>query len=348
VKLLKVRFLIVVPWLILSAQFAGGETMNREDTVQLTVSPPDTSLFADARDSLTKRYSAFWAGGLALAIPGAGQVYTHHPIKGVLLLGAEAITGLVLLSDRIPQKVRWEDQIGLQNERSDSLSAALTLSRDSLGTVDSGLLKVYQTSVLNERLYAYRGRMARYSMYHNIGWLTGLHLWNIMDALQNSRRFDDDEPRNPVLAGCLSLIPGLALGQIYNGSLSKAGMIWMTQTMLIAMAFDYNRLLQNTIDERAKLLSKDSWENAYQSAFVPIWDDNYDQAFMQRNMYLWYGLFFYLYAIFDAVVDANLHDYRHKIRLDPVYERSTEAIGLQMTVPLSMRGDPNKRKSVCR
>jgi hypothetical protein len=339
---------MVAPCVVVTVHFAGGESMNSGDTVQMSVPLPDTSLFADLSDTAQKRYNLFAAVGLSLAVPGAGQVYTRHPVKGALLFGAEAICGLVLFADRVPQMRRADERINLQKEKIDSLSAAQTLLNNAPGTTDSTILKLYNNAVLTERMYAFERRQTKYSMYHALGWLSGLHLWNVMDALQFSRQFDNDDTRNPTMAGLLSMVPGLALGQIYNGSLSKAGMIWMTQTMLLAMAIDHNRLMKQCIDERAFFLDTTTWESGYESLYKPLWEEKYDQAFTQRNMYLWYSVFFYLYAIFDAVVDANLHDYRRKIRLDPMFEPKTESIGLQITAPLTMRRDLNKRKSVCR
>jgi hypothetical protein len=34
-------------------------------------------------------------------------------------------------------------------------------------------------------------------------------------------------------------------------------------------------------------------------------------------MYLWYLVFFYGYSIFDAVVDAYLHEYPEKMKIEP-------------------------------
>jgi hypothetical protein len=40
-------------------------------------------------------------------------------------------------------------------------------------------------------------------------------------------------------------------------------------------------------------------------------------AFSNRNMFMWYSIFFYGYSIFDAVVDAYMHDYSEKMQIKP-------------------------------
>jgi hypothetical protein len=44
-------------------------------------------------------------------------------------------------------------------------------------------------------------------------------------------------------------------------------------------------------------------------------------------MYLWYSFFFYFYGVFDAIVDAHLHDYHKKIRLNPRFDPESDAVG---------------------
>jgi hypothetical protein len=47
------------------------------------------------------------------------------------------------------------------------------------------------------------------------------------------------------------------------------------------------------------------------------WSGERGSAFTNRNMYLWYSIFFYFYSVFDAVVDAYLHDYPDRMKIEP-------------------------------
>jgi hypothetical protein len=144
-----------------------------------------------------------------------------------------------------------------------------------------------------------------------------MYVWNIMDAVARSNHFDDNLPRNPAVAGWLSAVPGLGLGQLYNGSLSKAGMIWMTQTMLGFLAYSNDKLMNIAREKRAMFVQDDTWRADYTESGLSDWGGRYREAFSRRNMYLWYSVFFYLYGVFDAIVDAHLHDYQIRIRFDP-------------------------------
>jgi hypothetical protein len=312
---------------LLGVTAAGAAEDEPADSTSLSVTPPDYRLLSEGQFSNLPRYKGLRAVGLSLALPGSGQIYTRHWIKGAMYMGAELIGGIVLASDRIPNVRAWNAQTELYRLRSDSL---LSSARRSFNG-DSSVFGSYQKSVLDYDIKRYGRKSATYGLYQNIGWMTGIYLWSAMDALESSRQFSDDNPRNPALAGALSAIPGLALGQIYNGSFSKAGMIWMTQIMLGEMAYNYHQLMQRSLDESIRLQDPLRWESKYKNDYLPTWDANYDEAFRKRNMFLWYGVFFYLYNIFDAVVDAHLHDYNQRIRLEPIFDKKNESLGLHMS-----------------
>jgi len=63
------------------------------------------------------------------------------------------------------------------------------------------------------------------------------------------------------------------------------------------------------------------------------------EAFRNRNMWMWYSVAFYLYGIFDAWVDANLHDARVKMKLEPDLNPQTKEIGLHASM-ISNRDSP--------
>jgi hypothetical protein len=74
------------------------------------------------------------------------------------------------------------------------------------------------------------------------------------------------------------------------------------------MAYNYNSLVQQC---DAKLRQTDD------PALRADWDSRRGNARRMRNTYLWYDLLFYFYGILDAVVDAHLHDFDRKMRLEP-------------------------------
>jgi hypothetical protein len=191
---------------------------------------------------------------------------------------------------------------------------------------------------MSAELKRYNRRAAKYNMYQAIGWNIGLYLFNISSAAGYSQYFKNDEPRNPIMAGWLSAVPLLGLGQIYNGSVSKAGIIWMSETMFFYMAYNYNRLLNDCSEKRISMTDTADWRFNYRTVgtteYEKLWKEEYNSAFKLRNTYLWYGIFFYFYGIFDAVVDAHLHDYNRKIRMEPVWDYKGESIGVSLSLEL--------------
>ncbi len=253
------------------------------------------------------------AAGFSALIPGAGQLYTRSYVRGGLFLSAEIIAGLAA-ADRY-QNYQFDKK--MHNEWLDSVS----LYQNQLENADSaqmaGARSAYYRSVLERDIDKYELRQNKYAWYSALGWTVGIYAWNIMDAAARSNWFHDDQPRNASVAGWLSAIPGLGLGQLYNGSLSKAGLIWMTQTMLGYLAYSNQQLMDFAAERRKPFLEQSDWRAEYAETGLREWDGKYRDAFSRRNMYLWYSVFFYFYGVFDAIVDAHLHDYRMRIRFDP-------------------------------
>jgi hypothetical protein len=135
--------------------------------------------------------------------------------------------------------------------------------------------------------------------------------------------------------GWLSAIPGLALGQIYNGSLDKAGLIFMTQCNLAYMIYNYITLMRVCENNLILLMIrpiKESKAPRAQATLKDSWNAKHNDAFRNRNMYLWYSLGLYLYGIFDAVVDAHLHDSGTKMKLEPDLMPDRKQVGLNLNV----------------
>jgi TM2 domain-containing membrane protein YozV len=305
----------------------------------------DSAAIADtetvrARDTLT--HNPVLAGALSAVLPGAGQIYDRHYVKGALYLLTEA--GLVSYAvvwygtgrDYNPSIARLDSVYkSFVVGPGDSLDASAYREHDSTGAgIDStDTVTIYRLCADTAR---YRRDRRYYIAYQAAAWAAGAYLYAIMDALEKSNRFRNDAPRNPVLAGWLSAVPGLGLGQIYNGKLSKAGMIWMVQWSLGYMALN-NQLLLTRCEDALRDIT-DSRTAAYAATrqlpnpdgLVRDWDVLRKEAFRKRNTYLWYSLFFYLYGVFDAVVDAHLHDYPRRMHLEPDLAIESGAVGLKL------------------
>ena len=263
-------------------------------------------------DSL-KRFNPAISCIASTLLPGAGQVYTGHYVKALFFPALEA-TFLSMAwfwhenasyFDNNTRVYRaWQAWDSTPSEKADHSELAL-LSR--FQSIDS-----------------------RFSQYSFIGWAIGAHLFNVLNALQASNVFTDDRERNPRTAGLLAAIPGLGLGQFYNGSYSKAGMVIMGQTSLGLMAYNSHRLMNIAGKNYARLNdpNADSITIRLRNTYSDDWYSSRQRSFTSRNMYLWY-------SIFDSVVDAYLHDYPQKMKIAPDLVVGPESISI--TISTTMR-----------
>jgi TM2 domain-containing membrane protein YozV len=333
--------------------FGGDVQVNAVDTITNDPQPDSTGSYISVPRQLDETYqdsshspvhNPVIAGGLAAIFPGAGHIYLStgrcempwrrgQIIRGSLYLVSQAITSGVMVN-------RIEYYKYLSGVVNDSLNALKNYTpagnTDDLSTEAGAIPESgYNPARMNYEITRYERRTARYSMYQSIGWNIGLYAFNIMSATGYSGYFKNDDPKNPYTAGWLSAIPILGLGQIYNGAISKTGMIWMVETNLFFMAYNYNRLMNDCIKQRDNMADSTDWRFNYReltisgtNTYDKDWEGKYDDAFHNRNLYLWYGVFFYFYGIFDAVVDAHLHDYKRKIRMEPVLDIKGDRLGV--------------------
>lgn len=244
--------------------------------------------------------SSFLIGALSVALPGAGQFYTGHYIKGGLFLGVE-------ISLALYSRYWFQNYHVLLDNTADM--ARLRAMLPEIGQLE------------NDQEVAigfYDALSAKYSMYVGLSWMVGGYLWNVGNAVEGSGLFTSDAAKNPKKAALLAAVPALGLGQLYNGSISKAGMIMMVQTTLGVIAYKNHRLMRDAESHLIALLtSDDSLHTQVAATYKDEWEYRRGNAYRSRNSFLWYSLFFYFYGILDAVVDAHLHDYPRKIRAYP-------------------------------
>jgi hypothetical protein len=254
------------------------------------------------RPDSVRLFNPIISGTASLILPGAGQVYTRHYVKAVFFIGLEAILGSMANFWRITAQSRDADE-----RKFIALAAA-----------DTDL--VVKASDREESFLSHHDALeSRYSAYNFLTWTAGGYIFNILDALGSSNFFNNSKEKKPGTAALLAAIPGLGLGQWYNGALSKAGMVMMGQISMGLMAYNSQRLMKQAEDNYLRLNARnaDSVPTPVVQAYSGKWSSTRYRAFTNRNMYLWYSVFFYGYSVFDAVVDAYLHEYPKKMRIKP-------------------------------
>jgi TM2 domain-containing membrane protein YozV len=336
----------------------------RVEAADTTGAPPDTGSLlqeksgTDSADTVIARIrNPLLAGALSAVVPGAGQAYNRQFVKSVLFLGAEAaFIGAAVY--RFGDSQKYNDSIARFEAARDFLlnpsgPAPPSLRFDSSEvndtTVDSTGTHINTVSYADTALTAvtygmradttsFKQMRERHATGNAITWAAGCYLWSILDAVEKTGRFANDEERNPTLAGWLSAVPGLGLGQFYNGRLSKAGMVIMVQTSLAMMSYHYHAQFTECERQLQIIESENKAEytvdRLYGGTFRAEWHDMREDAFRNRNTYLWYSIFFYFYGIFDAVVDAHLHDYRSRMRLVPDLDIPSQKVGMRLNIDL--------------
>jgi TM2 domain-containing membrane protein YozV len=254
-------------------------------------------------------HPANYAGlGLSLILPGGGQFYYGYPVKGGMFLAFEVTAGSIGAYWWSESRKRKDVVERFKDEGS---SIRRTANGDSATLYLAGLSDVWA-----ER-YAFESRRAKFTAYNATVWMLGGHFFGLMDAVGASGLVTSGGERSPAKAGWFAAVPGLGLGQLYNGYPSKGGLLGGAQISLAFSAYNQHRLMNDASKEYNRMRDSTSNRYDYRAEHLSYWKGRYDNAFSTRNTYLWLGLFTYLYSIFDAIVDANLSDYADKIRIDP-------------------------------
>ena len=241
-------------------------------------------------------------------LPGGGQYYTEHYVRGGFITGIELLLVYEVYFNKSFQKDRVLEQA--QPYR-DSVSLYTKYMRET-STRDS--LAYYQGK-RNE--YANRVReksdkkMEQEDLrYAENAWLFGVHLYSMFDAFgiwynNNHRSVELKDVKTALL---LSLVPGF--GQMYNGEFGKAGLLYMGLFGASASIATSQNMVEYYLD-RKHFLERES-SNSEELDRVQERVTYYRK---NRNQYIWGLALIYLYSIGDAVVDAMLSDFDNPMHL---------------------------------
>jgi hypothetical protein len=287
--------------------------------------PVDTAAIAKISDQWNplpqvKTYNPYISGVASLILPGAGQIYTHQYLKSGTFFVSQAITGYLAYWWNSEMRNRQR----VANRINDSAGTILNVAFYAMVREDSqasALLLSGAGCRQRAQLQHFTAVEAQMRSINALTWAVGVYVYNIFDAVGCSNVFLDNKERSPLIAGWLAAIPVLGLGQLYNGSIGKAGMIMMGQGALGVVAWNYYRLLRVAEDEYKNLKTNSgnagTIDKTLSDQYSDQWRFSRDNAFQNWNQYMWYSIAFYFYSIFDAVVDAHLHDYPVKMKIEP-------------------------------
>jgi hypothetical protein len=296
-------------FLLLCIFYSNAQTVE-SDSVYPDITTPSIKESVAWREDSLHRTNPFVSGTASMIVPGAGQILTGHYVMAGFIIALEAIFAGQANYWSATAKIRDQNANYdySMNMRNWSVSDTATRSR-----LDSATIK-------EQYMVDRHGALeCRFSSYNFAVWAVGAYIYNILDAVNSSNFFKNSSPKNPGTAAWLAAVPGLGLGQLYNGSVSKAGMVIMGQFSLGVMAYNSHRLMIDAENNYLRINgpNADSLTKVVATTFSGNWSGLQYRAFTNRNMYLWYSIFFYFYSIFDATVDAYLHDYPQKMKIEP-------------------------------
>jgi hypothetical protein len=298
------------------------ENIDTKSSANKNLSPPSYVAILDEQPATPLIYDAQKSASLSALVPGVGQWYCDHKYRAAAFLVSEISFGLFSQNRRNMYATILNDQVKHSRLKAASYYDSMRMFVHNQ-TLYQNYYEKCMAETMSSDLWMYQQKAARYSLYHGIEWMAGIYLWNIADAIDCSNAFHDSRPRKPSTAVLLSFSPYLGLGQIYNQSFFKAGLVWTSQTVLSIMAYDQHSLWNDCIEKRNQVNATKLLQNQTKQLRISEWNQELNTAFKMRNTYLWLLVFSYFYGICDALVDAHLHDYPINMQLQPQTQENT-------------------------
>lgn len=241
-------------------------------------------------------------------LPGGGQYYTEHYVRGgfitgiELLLFYEVVYNKSFQYDRVLEQAKpFRDSVSFYTDRIIHSS-----SRDSIAYYQDKR----QDYVNRVRSYSDKKMEQEDLRKAETAWLYGLHLYGMMDAFgiwynNNHRSVEQKSMMKAVLWG---IIPGF--GQMYNGSFGKAGLLYMGLIGSGVSIWTSQNMVEYYLDRKHMQAGESTASEEYEkiSERVTYYRKN-------RNQYIWACALLYLYSLGDAAVDALLSDFDNPVHL---------------------------------
>ncbi len=258
-------------------------------------------------DIPTKHNSLAYAMLFSL-LPGGGQYYTEHYVRGVFLTGIEGLLIYDVFFNKSSQRERIHDQA---RPFQDSVGI-FTRNIINCGSRDS--LRYYQDQRLGfvKRVRELSDKKMEQEDVRKaeMAWLIGVHLYGMFDTFgiwfNNNHR--SVKQRSMKTALLLSILPGG--GQMYNGEFGKAGLLYMGLLGASVSVWTSQNMVNYYLDRKHLLEA----ENADYDDLDKI-NERVTYYRKNRNQYIWGAALIYLYSMGDAVVDALLSDFDNPVHL---------------------------------
>ena len=241
-------------------------------------------------------------------LPGGGQYYTGHYVRGGFITGIEALLFYEVYINKSWQKDRIYEQAKPYQDSVAMMTREIMrgADRDSLPSL---LEKRHEYATRVRELSDKKMEQEDLRTAEN-AWLFGLHLYGMFDAFgiwyHNNHR--SVELRSMTKAILLGLIPGV--GQMYNGEFGKAGLLYMSFIGASTSIMTSQHMVNYYLKRKHVLGAEDMYSDEYEKIVERV---TYYRK--NRNQYIWGIALIYLYSIADAAVDALLSDFDNPMHM---------------------------------
>jgi hypothetical protein len=242
------------------------------------------------------------AMSLSALVPGGGQFYGSHPVRGGFLAGLETLLAGLALYSNLVDIPHWRAQARDAFDEADQLFLQQSLYPDSAASLEQQRRKRLSFARERMRLAAQQQDLVN----SEFAWAIGLHAYGVLDAAEIAwrSRHRSDEPRSVRRAlGYGLLFPGG--GQLYNSRYGKFGMLWMTIGASAVSAWSRQQMVE-LFNRRLAIARHDPSVGS-----EAVSDLGKDRTLYRkrRNQYFWGMALIYVYAVLDGMVDASLSDF---------------------------------------
>lgn len=259
-------------------------------------------------------------------LPGGGQFYSGHAVRGGFLLGLETLLGGIAIYSNLVDIPHWRKEATEALDSADILFLAQITQPEQSAELENRRKAKIDFARKRTQLATQQEDLSN----SQAAWAIGLHVYGVLDAMEIAylSHHRDTETRSVKSALYRGLLfPGG--GQLYNRRYGKFGMLWMALGASAVSAFSRQEMV-SLMNERLAVARVEAGSGS--SPAVRQLEKDRTLYRKRRNQYFWGMALFYVYASLDGMVDASLADFdapkRFAVELSP-----TGALACEWQIP---------------
>lgn len=262
-------------------------------------------------------------------LPGGGQFYGGHPVRGGFLVGLETLLGGLAAYSLFVDVPRWRDEAGGALDSADALFLEALSDPGRASSLQRRRAELVGIARERSDLAARQADLA----HSQAAWAAGLHLYGMLDAVEIAwlSRNPDGQSRSVRSAMYRGgLFPGG--GQIYNRRYGKFGMLWMALGASAVSAYSRQGMVEK-LNDRLAVARQEAGTNPALADEVDGLEKDRTLYRKRRNQYFWGMAVIYMYSVMDGMVDASLSDFDAPSRFAFSAEPESGALAFSLSLP---------------